>query len=108
MLSGSAPLADRRDAELHHFELAFAAGIASGGALDGYQFVADTATVNGGTDQAVTVAAVPVTVSIVGTAQEGQTLTANAMVAGDSDATFTYQWQQSLDGGPPGPHRRRH
>jgi hypothetical protein len=37
------------------------------------------------------------TVSITGTAQEGQTLTANP--SGDPGATFTYQWQSSSDNG---------
>jgi uncharacterized protein YcsI (UPF0317 family) len=49
---------------------------------------------------AATVAVVDITptlsVSVSGTAQEGQTLTANA-VANDSDAVVTYQWQ-SLSG----------
>src|SRR5207247_1667239 len=35
---------------------------------------------------------------ISGTAQEGQTLTATAAVANDSDATVAYQWQQNIAG----------
>ena len=39
------------------------------------------------------ISADPDTPVISGTAQEGQTLTATAAVANDSDATVTYQWQ---------------
>jgi hypothetical protein len=35
---------------------------------------------------------------ITGTAQEGQTLTATAAAANDSDATVAYQWQQNISG----------
>ena len=42
---------------------------------------------------AVTDIAPTLTPVISGTAQEGQTLTATAAVANDSDATVTYQWQ---------------
>jgi hypothetical protein len=49
---------------------------------------------------ALNVVDVPPTLSanITGTAKEGSTFTANA-VANDDDATFTYQWQSSSDGG---------
>jgi autotransporter passenger strand-loop-strand repeat protein len=36
---------------------------------------------------------------ISGTAQEGQTLNATPAISDDSDATVTYQWQESFDGG---------
>src|SRR5205807_2574610 len=39
-----------------------------------------------------------VSVSIAGTAKEGQVLTAQA-VAAEGDDFFTYQWQRSADGG---------
>src|SRR5207248_6603524 len=46
--------------------------------------------------EAITVDPLAPTVTIVGTAQEGQTLTAHATTS-DSDVALTYQWQ-SFDG----------
>jgi hypothetical protein len=79
-------------------------GLAITPASDANFALAVTATAQDGTSSATATATAPVTVAplaptvtISGTAQEGQTLTAAAST-GDGDVTLGYQWQSSSDG----------
>ena len=73
------------------------------GALTGNYFAIQSDNA-GGTDLVVSPTGLTVSTSVVGTGtvQQGQTLVASATIAGDpadQNATVTYQWQSSSDGG---------